>query len=210
MRICIACKTFLILCSVLSATCSMARADLITFERGHVYNNPLIDGLASGSITRLGLTATFTANVGFLNATTDNFGINAPGSEDKSDLLDSGSGVDEFITVTFNQPVEFTQLTLSSFSGSERASLTIGLNTALILDATTAGTDVYNFTGGDFALGNRLALGQTLIIGYAFGSIADNGFSLEGFQVNTVPEPSCLSIGLPVLAGLLLRRKRKA
>lgn len=188
----------------------MARADLITFKRVGDFNDSNIDGQGSGSITRMGLTATFTANDGELNATKDNFGINATLIGDEPDLLDAGSGVAEFITVTFDQPITLTQLTLSSFSGSERASLTIGLNPATLLAATTAGTDIYNFSSGDFPQGNMVELGQTLVIGYAFGSLSDNGFSLESFQVNTVPEPTCLSVALPALVGFLLRRKRKA
>ncbi len=206
MRICNACEMVLISCSVLSAPCPMAQADLITFKRVGDFNDSNIDGQGSGSITRMGLTATFTANIGELNATGSSFGINAPGSDDKSALLDTVNEgtvneVIETITVTFDQPVAFTQLTLDDFSPGETALLKIGPN-EVMLDPLPAGTDVYNFNGGS----NLVALGQSLVIGSGSG----NGFSLEGFQVNTVPEPSCLSIAFPALAGFSLRRKRRS
>ncbi len=197
-----------VLCAVISTACSVAQADLVIFELGNKLDNTTIDGMASGSLTRDGLTATLTANVGVFSANMSGFGINADGSDDAPSLLDGGSGTSEFITITFDQPVTFTQLTLASFSGSERASLTVGPNPARILDATTAGTDVYDFTSGDFPIGNMIDIGQTLVIGYAFGSADDNGFSLEGFHVNTVPEPSSLGCVLPMLICSVLRRKR--
>jgi hypothetical protein len=187
---------------------STAHADLVIFNLGGSLNGTTIDGAISGPLTVNGLTALLTANDGLLNATTTNFGINAAGSGDAADMLDAGSGINEFLTITFDQRVAFTQLSLDSFSGSERASLTIGLNPTLLLDASPAGTDVFNFTSSDFPMGNTLEVGQSLRIGYAFSSADDNGFSLEGFQVNTVPEPSCLGCLLPVIWGYLWRRKR--
>lgn len=197
-----------LLCLVNSTPCPVAHADLVIFELGGNLNGTAIDGAASGGLTVNGLTALFTANDGVLNATASNFGINATGSGDAADLLDAGSGVNEFMTITFDRRVTFTQLTLDSFSGSERASLTLGLNPALLLDATPAGTDIFNFSSSDFPMGNMLEVGQSLRIGYTFSSAADNGFSLEGFQVNTVPEPSCLGCLLPALWGCLWRRTR--
>ena len=205
MRLFSAYEMALISCSVLSATCSMARADLITFGREHVAGNSLIDEQNSGSITRMGLTASFTANVGELNANSTAFGINAPGSGDEPARLDTFNGVEEFITVTFDRTVAFTQLKLRDFSPGESALLKIGLNETLTLVPFDAATDIYDFTNESFLLGNSIAPGQSLVIGSATG----NGFSLESFDVNTVPEPSCLGAALPALAGLLFRRKRK-
>ena len=203
-------KLFGLFCLGNLTPCPVAHADLVIFELGGTLNGTAIDGAASGGLTVNGLTALFTANDGVLNATTSNFGINAAGSGDAADLLDAGSSVNEFITITFDQRITFTQLTLDSFSGSERTSLTLGLNPALLLDATAAGTDIFNFTSSDFPMGNMLEVGQSLRIGYAFSSAADNGFSLEGFHVNTVPEPSCLGGLLPAIWGCCWRRKRIA
>ena len=197
-----------ILCLGLSISCSVAEADLVIFNLGGNANGAAIDGAASGQLTVNGLTTIFNANDGLLNATTSNFGINATGAGDAADLLDAGSGISEFITITFNQPVAFTQLSLDSFAGTERASLTVGLNPSLLLDATPAGTDIFDFTSSSFPMGNMLEAGQSLRIGYAFSSDADNGFSLEGFHVNTVPEPCCLGYLLPLLLVRIMTRKR--
>ncbi len=206
MRMYFACKIFLVSCSVLSATSSMARADLITFEREHDFDPIQLDGKVVGSIIRQGLTATFTANVGELNVTGSSFGINVLETADLPSVLDTFEGTVESITITFNKPVEFTQLTLNAFTPGETAMLTVGRNTTESLDALPPGIDVYNFTDSSFTNnGNRIDLGQSLVVGSGTG----NGFSLEGFQVNVVPEPTCLSIALPVLAGMLLRRRRE-
>lgn len=197
-----------LLCLVNLTPRPVAHADLVIFELGGNLNGTAIDGAASGGLTVNGLTALFTANDGVLNATTSSFGVNATGSGDAADLLDAGSGVNEFMTITFDQRVTFTQLTLDSFSGSERVSFTLGLNPALLLDATPAGTDIFNFSSSDFPMGNMLEVGQSLRIGYTFSSAADNGFSFEGFHVNTVPEPSLVGGLMPVLLASLWRRKR--
>lgn len=202
MRIFFACNILVISCFLFSGTCSVAQADLITFGREHVVGNSLIDELTSGSITRGGLTATFTANLGVLNANGTSFGINDLDSADDPARLDTFNGVVEFITVTFDQPVTFTQLTLQDFSPGETAILKIGPNVSPAIDPLTAAIDAYDFTND----GYQIALGQSLVISSGVG----NGFSLESFQVNTVPEPSCLSVALPALAALLVRRKRKA
>jgi hypothetical protein len=188
---------------------SAARADLVIFNLGGALNGTSLDGVASGTLTVNGLTATLTASDGLLNATSANFGVNATGPGDATDLLDAGSGTPEFISVSFDQSVTFTQITLGAFSGSERASLTLGLNPTLTLEATTAAADIYDFTASDFPLGNLLAPGQTVRIGYSFGSAADNGFSLQGFQVQTVPEPSIWGCIGPLLLGGLFRRRRE-
>ncbi len=204
MRICLACEMVLISCSVLSATCSIARAELITFERERDFDPNQLDEKTEGSIIRLGLIATFTANVGTLNVTGSSFGINAPGS-DVPAVLDTFDETFESITITFNKPVEFKQLTINQFSIGETAKLTVGDNPSLTLVSPQNGTHVYDFPNANLLTENLLAAGQPLVIGSGIG----NGFSLEGFQVNTVPEPACLSIALPILAGVLLRRKRK-
>jgi hypothetical protein len=199
-----------ICCVVALVNGSAARADLVIFNLGGALNGTAVDGASSGSLTVNGLTATLVASDGVLNATSANFGVNATGPGDAADLLDAGSGQPEFISVSFDQTVTFTQVTLGAFSGSERATLTLGLNPALTLEATTAAADIYDFTANDLPLGNLLAPGQTLRIGYAFGSAADNGFSLQGFQVRTVPEPSVLGCIGPLLLGGLFGRVRAA
>lgn len=203
MRTCFVCGLFLVFSLVISAVGPMARADLIPFARVGDFDDPLIDEKTGGSITRMGLTATFTANIGELNATGTSYGINAPGSTDDSALLDTVNGVEEFITITFNQPVTFTQLTLKLFSTGETAKLKVGLNAIQTLTSPSNGTHIYNFPNIDFPLETLLNPGQALVIGSGTG----NGFSLEGFQVNTVPEPTTLGLSAVAMVGLMLRRR---
>ena len=184
--------------------CEAARADLIPIVLDNSNENAAIDGVQSGSIVRQGLTITLTANVGKLNATQDSYGVDADGSNDLSALLDAGSGTIEEISFSFDQSVIFTQLTLELYSiddaNPESASLTIGLNPTLLLPPTRAGKDVYDFTSANF-----LPAGQSAIVRYVSG----NGFSLEGIQVNTVPEPTTFTLSALAMAGLMLRRRRR-
>jgi hypothetical protein len=205
MKMCLMGWRILTACAAILSASSIARADIIPFDLGENLDGLAIDGAASGALTVNGLTATLTANIGVLWATSNNFGINAPGGADEPDLLDADSGTSEFITITFDKPVTFTQLSLGLFSGTETVDLTLGLNPVVTRTATSAATDVYDFSSDSFPMGNMLTAGQSLIVGHGTG----NGFSLEGFQVNTVPEPSSLSLALPALIAGLLRRKRK-
>lgn len=192
-------------CVLLLVPCARSWGDIVTFDLGSRVDGSAIDGVVSGMLTRDGLTAIFTANDGIMNATSTYFGINAAASGDDTDQMDAGSGVNEFITITFDAAVEFRQLSLASFTDGEVASIAVGLNAAVFRDGS--GPNVLDFTADSFPLGNTISLGQTLVIGYT-GPAASNGFSLEGFQVNTVPEPSILGASW-LLAGLSLLRRRR-
>ncbi len=193
---------FCLTSTLLYLTCSPAKADLIIFNLGRSLDgNTAIDGQTSGSLTVGGLTALLKANNGTLNATTTNFGIN---TFDIVDLTDELDGPTEFITITFNQPVRFTQLTLDSLAGTETANLKIGLNAPLTLADAGSSIDIYNFSSSDLPLGNTITMDQSAVIAWGSG----NGFSLEGFQVTTVPEPTTCWTALAATAGLMNRRRR--
>lgn len=166
------------ICLTAAQTC---KADLIDFVLGSSLNgNPSIDGLSLGTLTVSGVTATFSASSGTLNATATNFGVNASPSGDITDQIDAGSADgSESITIWFDQSVIFQSLSLSSYSTGEQALLNIaGAN--FDLPAMTAGLDFYTFSNN-----NSVALGQTVVLSHLSG----NGFSFESFQVSTVPEP---------------------
>lgn len=183
--------------------CQAARADLITIALGSSAQDLAIDDVESGSIIRDGLTITLSANSGTLNATSETYGINATAPGDKTALLDDGSGTPEWITISFDQPIEFTQLTLGLYGTGEEGHLTVGDNEPLALLSTGSGPNVFAFTAAAFPLGNFLPAGKTAIIRYVSG----NGFSLEGMQVNTVPEPTTFALSALAMAGLMLRRR---
>ncbi len=166
----------------------------------------VVDGLATGPVTKDGLTATLTANDGKLNQTASWFGINASGSGDDTDQIDNGSGVAEFVTIMFDQLVTFNQLRLSSFTGAEQASLTIAGSSPTLLDGTAPAIDVY-----DFSTDNIVSIGQSVMLAYGTG----NGFSFDEFTVTLaestiIPEPATivlLGIGLAGLGARFLRRQ---
>ncbi len=166
-----------------------------------------IDGAATMDVTRVGLTATLTANDGVLNRTANGFGINASGSGDDTDAIDNGSGVVESVSIMFDQLVTFDQLKLSLFTSaaSDEASLTIADGPPIFLvDAGT--TDIYNFSTD-----NIVSINQSVVLAYWSG----NGFGFDEFTVTTsataVPEPATvtiLGIGLAGLGiGYLWRRR---
>ncbi len=185
--------------------CKAVHADLITILLGKHVMDKAVDGVPSGSITFDELTLTLVANDGILNATSASYGVNAEASGDATALLDGGSGIAEQIAISFNRPVEFTQLTLGQYGSSEVGLLTLGVNQPLTLLSTGTGANVFDFTAASFPLGNFLAPGQTAIISYVSG----NGFSLDGLQVNTVPEPAIFGLSALAMAALVLTRRQR-
>ena len=197
--------------AVFTSVCALstrAQAFSITFDLlGQ--EGAVVDGLTECPVTVDGLTATFTANNGILNQTSGDFGINASGVGDTTNQIDNGSGVDEFVTITFDKFVTFDQLILSSFTSSENASLTISGGSPITLVGTGPSTDIYNFSTD-----NTILTGQSVILAYGTG----NGFSFDEFTVTIpestiVPEPTTMALLFIGIVGLgityLLRRSRR-
>jgi hypothetical protein len=190
--------------AVLTSVCALstqAQAYSITFDlRGP--EGLVVDGLATGPVTKNGLTATLTANDGILNQTVSGFGINASLPGDVTDQIDNGSGVTEYVTIMFDQLVTFDQLALSSFTSEEQASLTIAGGSPIFLVGTGPSIDIY-----DFSTNNTIPIGQSVMLAYNIG----NGFSLDEFTVTAIPEPATfalLGIGLAGLGTGYIRRRR--
>ncbi len=168
----------------------------------------VIDGSPNGTVSKDGLSATLTANIGYLNQTTSGFGVNAPGSGDDTDAIDGVLGI-ESVTIMFDQIVTFDQLVLSSFSNTEEAALDIS-GVSIILSGTNPARDIY-----DFSLDNIIPIGQSVIL--AFNN-SGNGFSFDEFTVtpadnsnpSVTPEPATivlLGIGLVGLGAEYFRRR---
>jgi len=118
---------------------------------------------------RSGLAMTLAANTGSLNQTSSGFGINATGSGDATDQIDGGAGINEVLTITFASDVVLNSIKLSSFSGADEASVTIG-----------AGAGLPVTSSGVFDLGGAaLTTGETLTIAFVVG----NGFQVDAVTV---------------------------
>ena len=179
----------------LVALAFQAGASLITFD---LRDTGATAEIESGIILRDGLTATLIPNDGSLNQTSSAFGINAAATGDDTDEIDNGSGISEFITITFSQPVLFTQLVLSSFPSSHLADLTVQGYATQTLVGQSSATDIYDFTSN-----HDVPLGNSVVVEQNSGSV----FSLDAFTVSTIPEPS--SLLLLSLGGLALIRRRR-
>jgi hypothetical protein len=154
-----------------------------------------IDEVVSFNYAVGGIIATLTAGVGppanggVLNSTLSGFGVNATGSGDATDMLDGVNGIEE-VDITFNQNVTFTQLSVSSFGGTDAGEIVIAGGTPIPI-ATTGLQDVPD---------TAVSMGQSVIVRY----VAGNGFSFDSFEVT--PEPG--TVLLLALGGLATMRRR--
>jgi len=186
-------KTLLIAMVVAGFTASTF-ASLIVFD---LLGDPSIyselDNLASASVTNGGLVATLTASEGVLNRTTDGFGINGIGTDD-TDALNLG----QYIDVVFDQAVTFSNLNVSSWGVSDAGEVQLG--SAFDSQGSISGT-------GDTAYNFSVDAGVVVRIRSTAGSSATNGFSVDSFTVETIPEPAVMGfIGLTGLSLLVTRR----
>lgn len=184
--------TFLIL--VLSLCSALLQAATITYDFRDTLNKAEID---SGLMLVDGLTLTIISTQGSLNHTASSFGVNhTGGSADESALIDGDEGA-EILQFSFDQDVTITQITLSSYSGSESATFTIGSFAAINLSPLAAASDIYDFTTD-----NTLSTGSLALLTWVSG----NGFSVDSITVETmgaiVPEPS--SVMLLGMSGIML------
>ena len=173
-------------------------AGLATFDlHGDASVYSLLDNQASGSVTNGGLVVTLTASDGVLNRTSLGFGINGAGTDD-TDGINAG----QYIDLVFNQDVSFENVNISSWGASDAGEVQLGplfdTQGSLAKDDTAFGFDVLK------ADANVVRILATADSG------ATNGFSVNSFTVDTIPEPAV--IGLLGIGGaymLLLKKRRR-
>lgn len=197
-----------------------AFAGLVTFDLRDRANPEIeaLDEAAAFSITRGGITANLSANLGVLNQTNSGFGINAPTGCDNSDGIDQGCGTPEAVSVGFDQAVEFVSFSVSGFSGDDEGRAVLNLDGALNSNVVAIQVDFDSFGTYNFEDLAPTFAPFLLTPGFTFdiSSLSDNpnvlpdslGFSFDSFTVRTVPEPGTLALLGAGLAGLgLMRRK---
>lgn len=181
-------------------------AELFTFDLINK-NGASWDGVSSGVYTNTGSGLTLKAAMfaylngsispgSQLNSTVSEFGINAAGSGDAPSLFDTVNGR-EAMWVSFDRAVTIKSITVSSFTGGN-------VETGA---CQVANGSLVNFTAsGSYAIDTALAQGsffKTIAVNTGGG----NGWSLNSFTVEAVPEP--LSFSLMGLGGFIARQIRR-
>ncbi|MBT8043929.1 MAG: PEP-CTERM sorting domain-containing protein [Verrucomicrobiae bacterium] len=206
-------KTFIPIV-ILSTTCTHA-ATTLSFEFDTSANaingnttladahDTAIDGKTTATSFSLndivpGLTLTITPSQNDISYTTTGLGIDTGGTLD---------AVGDALTFSFNREVSLDFLDMGSFTGSG------GVGEDSVSVSFSNSNPTINLVGGDFenntsdtinfSSGNTLAANESFTI-----SRVDGSFTIQGFDVTAVPEPSSVTlIGLGGLALLMRRRK---
>lgn len=181
-------------------------AELFTFDMINK-NGVSWDGLSAGVYTNTGSGRTLEASLSAylngsysagsqLNSTAAEFGINAAGSGDDTALFDTNNG-QEALWISFNRTVTVRSITVSSFTGGNVETGAYQVAAGSLVNFTSSGT---------YAVDAVLNQGSYFKI-IAVNEGGGNGWSLNSFTVEAVPEPATIAIlGFGGLAASLLRR----
>ena len=173
-----------------------AQAALITFDLlgdAAIYN--VLDDKASGSVVVDGVTATLTASHGVLNRTGSGFGVNdLSTSSDDTDALNANQWID----VEFDQAVIFTNLNVSSWGTNDTGE--VRLAPTFASQGGIAGT-------GDTEYYFHVDPEQTVRFFAASDTGEANGFSVDSFTVEAIPEPAAIGfVSLVGIGALVIKR----
>ena len=180
-------------------TCTFnAFAGLVTFDLlGDASVYSLLDNQLSGSVTNSGLVVTVSASDGVLNRTSSGFGLNGAGTDD-TDGLNAG----QYIDLVFDQDVSFENVNVSSWGASDAGEVQLGP----LFDSQ--GSLAKNDTAFEFDV-IKASTHSVRILATA-DSGATNGFSVNSFTVDTIPEPAVIGlIGLGSGVMMLLHKRRR-
>ncbi len=191
---------------VLGVVVHSVYAELFTFDLVNK-NGTSWDGLSAGVYTNTGggqpLEAALSVHLNGsystgsqLNSTTSEFGINAVGSGDETALFDTNNG-QEALWVSFNRAVTIKSITVSSFTGGNVETGAWQVAEGSLVNFTSSGTYTVD------AVLNQGSYFKVIAVNEGGG----NGWSLNSFTVEAVPEPATivmLSLG-GLVAGMMRR-----
>lgn len=183
-----------------------AYAELLIFDLLNK-NGVSWDGVSSGVYTNAGSGMTLKAtmlsylNGGYssgsqLNSTLSEFGINAAGSGDAASLFDTINGK-EALWVSFDHAVVIKTITVSSFTAGNVETGAYQVAEGSLICFTANGTYTVDTTlnQGSFFKVTAVDVG------------GGNGWSLNSFTVEAVPEPATIvMLGFGGLAACIIRR----
>lgn len=159
-----------------------------------IYNQ--LDGESSSSVIKGGYGATLMASEGTLNRTASGFGINGPGADDTDALI-----LGQYIDITFDQPVYFKTLNVSSWNTSfDIGDVLLGSGAVYFSQGAISGR---GDTGYNFAVNS----GQSVRIKAIATENIGNGFSVDSFTIAGIPEPAVLSLVILFGIGSLVARR---
>ena len=185
-------------------------AELFTFDLINK-NGISWDGLSSGVYTNTGGGRTLEASLSAylngsyssgsqLNSTVSEFGINAAGSGDDTALFDTNNG-QEALWVSFNRAVTIKSITVSSFTGGNVETGAYKVAEGGLVNFTSSGTYTVD------AVLNQGLYFKIIAVNEGGG----NGWSLNSFTVEAVPEPATIAmLGLGGLVTGMIRRTMSA
>jgi hypothetical protein len=188
-------KNFAIITLLAWSLAGHAHAGLITFDLlGDSAIYSVLDNQAAGSVVVDGLTATLTASDGVLNRTASGFGVNGTPTTDDTDALNT----DQYIDIVFDQTVVFSNLNISSWnSGTDVGEVQLGSSFTTQGGIQGTGDTDYHF---------QVNHGETIRI-FATNTDVGNGFSVDSFTVEAIPEPAVIGFIFLTGIGLLAARR---
>jgi hypothetical protein len=184
-----------------------AYAELFTFDLINK-DGAAWDGVPSGVYIRTGVDLTLEAALfaylngsyssgSQLNSTAAEFGINATGSGDEAALFDTNNG-QEALWVSFNRAVTIKSVTVSSFTSGNVETGAWQAAEGSLVTFTASGTHTIDTVLNQGSYFKMIALNEG----------GGNGWSLNSFTVEAVPEPA--TIGLIVFGSLIAGIIRRA